>query len=72
MSANISYKIGKEFKSPLFGKPYIQYQLIQEFDYFDYNINTCWGETVRRSRVIFKSKDFYQVSKFLGELKEGK
>lgn len=67
---NISYIIGKEFKNPIFGKPYIEYRLIREYDYFDYDPLSCWGETVRLGKVIFKSKDKVAVESFLKELLE--
>lgn len=66
---DITYRIDKKLKTPWFGKPHIEYQLVKEYDYFDYDSISCWGKWIRADMIILKSKDFTLINKFLKELR---
>lgn len=67
-----TYRIHKELKTPWIGKPYIEFQIIKEWEEFVMDWPDNFGDDKQFNRVIFKSVDRELVEKFIAELNEEK
>jgi len=65
---NVKYTIQTEFKTPWFGKPYIQYQLVKHWSQFVMDWPDNYGDDRNYQKVIFKSENKALVNKFMDKL----